>query len=67
MIVDHIEACKKCFALVNVKREGFLHEFDAIDRHDLMDSDPTKWNCISQRVMKVGFSHVCHGASCKDE
>lgn len=54
--------------LVDVKREEFLDELDAIDGCDLMDSTVIKWSCISDKIMASGFStHFCNGVGCKDK
>ena len=53
-------------ALVDAKREEFLEELDAIDGRDLMDSEVTKWNRISDKIMASGFStHFRDGMACK--
>jgi hypothetical protein len=55
-------------ALVDVKRDKILEEFDAIDGRDLMDSEVTKWNRISEKIMASGFStHSRDGMTCKSK
>jgi hypothetical protein len=53
-------------ALVDAKRNEFLEELDAIDGRDLMDSEVTKWNRISEKITASGFStHFRDGMACK--
>jgi hypothetical protein len=53
-------------ALVDAKRDEFLEELDAIDGRDLMDSEVTKWNRISEKITALGFStHFRDGMICK--
>jgi hypothetical protein len=53
-------------ALVDAKRDEFLEELDAIDGRDLMDSEVTKWNRISEKITASGFStHFRDGMACK--
>lgn len=42
-------------ALVDTKRDEFLHDLDVVDGYDLMESDVTKWSCISKRVWHYNF------------
>jgi hypothetical protein len=54
--------------LVDAKREEFLEELDTIDGRDLMDSEVTKWSCISDKIMASCFStHFCDGMAYKDK
>ena len=53
-------------ALVNAKRDMFLEELDTVDGRDLMTPEATKWQQVSEEVMKCSFSPcTCNGASCK--
>jgi hypothetical protein len=52
--------------LIAAKRESFLEDLDTVDGRDLMNPDATKWNRISQQVMRAGFSPCLHdGPACK--
>jgi hypothetical protein len=53
-------------ALVDAKRDEFLEELDVIDGRDLMDSEVTKWNRISEKITASGFStYFRDGMACK--
>ena len=44
----------------------FLEELDTVDGRDLMTPEATKWQRVSEEVMKCGFSPCTrNGASCK--
>lgn len=49
-------SAQEVMALCNAKRDMFLEEIDTIDPHDLMNAESTKWQRVSQDVMKSGFS-----------
>jgi hypothetical protein len=52
--------------LIAAKREQYFEELDAIDGHDLMNPDATKWVRISQLVMASGQSPCMRdGSACK--
>jgi hypothetical protein len=55
-------------ALVDAKRDEFLEELDGIDGRDLINSEVTKWNRISEKIMASGFfTHFRDGIACKDK
>ena len=45
-------------ALVDAKRDEFLEELDVIDGRDIMDSEVTKWNRISEKIWRRVFLHI---------
>jgi hypothetical protein len=52
--------------LVDSKREEFLDKLDTIDGRDLMESEVTKWNRVSDKIMASDFStHFRDGMTCK--
>jgi hypothetical protein len=54
--------------LVDAQRNEFLEELVAIDGRDLMDSEVTKWNRISEKITASGFStHFRDDMTCKDK
>jgi hypothetical protein len=57
---------QEILALIAAKRESFLEELDVVDGRDLMNPDASKWICISQEVMRAGFSPCLRdGPACK--
>jgi hypothetical protein len=53
-------------ALIQVKRELFLEEIDAVDGRDLMNPEASKWVRVSQHVMQAGHSPCMQdGPACK--
>ena len=57
---------QEVLALVNAKREMFLEKIDIVDARDLMNPDSSKWQRVSQEVMRCGFSSCPRdGAACK--
>ena len=57
---------QEVLALINAKHEMFLEDIDTIDGRDLMTPENTKWNRISDEVMKVGYSPcIRDGPACK--
>jgi hypothetical protein len=52
--------------LIGAKRELYLEEIDAIDGHDLLNPDASKWNRVLQLVMRAGQSSCMRdGPACK--
>jgi len=52
--------------LVDSKCEEFLNKLDTINGRDLMESEVTKWNRISDKIMASGFStHFRDDMTCK--
>ena len=57
---------QEVLALINAKREMFLEDIDTINGRDLMTPENTKWNRISDEVMKAGYSPcIRDGPACK--
>ena len=57
---------QEVMALVLAKRDMFLEDIDTVDGRDLMTPESTKWQRVSEEVMKCGFSPCPRdGAACK--
>ena len=53
-------------ALCNAKRDMFIEEGETVDPRDLMNAESSKWQRVSEEVMKCGFSPCPRdAAACK--